>query len=266
MGTVILVALICALCIFFLGKRKKRTEHRRAPSAFKRPEKSFVERHGELPCDGTACSVNDTCSEAERLFCRDVLSQALPGGFYSSQYMVCLPSGVRKIDFAFRSPDNRKIAIEMDGYGPHVANLTREKFDEQLIRQNELILDGWQVLRFSFDQCVNQAADCVAAIRSLVGADTRVKAFPAIFYDVFYPYEKGHQPARAMLKKAGAMYSERRDRWYFHARQEPKVPLPEGWKLTIWAECPMCGGKSHLSGVQWQCKACSARFETPNVI
>jgi very-short-patch-repair endonuclease len=54
------------------------------------------------------------------------------------------------IDFAFIRGHVR-LAIEIDGYGPHLQKITRSQFSDQWIRQNHLMLDGWKLLRFSFD-------------------------------------------------------------------------------------------------------------------
>ncbi|HEX6987838.1 MAG TPA: DNA-binding response regulator, partial [Bacillota bacterium] len=61
----------------------------------------------------------------------------------------------RFLDFAYLSGETR-LAIEIDGYGPHVTSLSRWQFVNQLRRQNHLILDGWAVLRFSYDEITEQ--------------------------------------------------------------------------------------------------------------
>lgn len=129
--------------------------------------------------------------------------------------------------------DGRKVAIELDGYGAHVGKLTREKFDRQLKRQNELILNGWQLLRFSFNQCVQGQTYCIETIKALLGdVDTpKTRPLSAVFCDVFYPNAEGRK-ARNLLKEAGAIFSTRRKRWYFPACKEPAVDLPEHWELT----------------------------------
>lgn len=58
--------------------------------------------------------------------------------------------GYRYIDFAYiRS--NIKIAIEVDGYGPHMRNLSRRQFCDQWIRQMHLQNDNWIVIRIGYD-------------------------------------------------------------------------------------------------------------------
>lgn len=261
--TYVIISLLVLIAFFLF--RKKKSERKR-----KLPELSFEERYGKLTCAGLDCSANDNCSEAERLFCRNVLSKAMPDCDISAQHIVCLPSGVRKVDFAFMTMDGQKVAIELDGYDAHVSKLSREKFDRQLNRQNELVLSGWQLLRFSFDQCVRGQAYCIDTVKALFGGtggadEPQTRPLPAVFRDVFYPYVEG-QKARNLLKEAGAIFSERRERWYFPEGLEPAVPLPEHWEITSWAVCPECGGKGYerhgIYGQYWSCKDCSKNFNT----
>lgn len=260
--TFLIIAVVACMSLLLFLRNKKEDE---------RPltKKSIEEKYGLLHCDGRSCSLNDECSVPERLFCRDVLKRALPSVKLSAQYVVCLPSGNRKIDFAFMTSDHRKIAIELDGYTHHVKGLTREKFDLQLKRQNELILDGWQVLRFSFDQLTKGAPYCVDCIIKLLGASDPAQAYPfkAIFKDIFYPYEEG-QPAINLLQVSGALYSPRRKRWYFPTNFEPKELLPSHWNLTQWTDCTACGGRSigkiGKYGSFWKCDDCAKTFNMWN--
>jgi hypothetical protein len=58
--------------------------------------------------------------------------------------------GTRYIDFAYLRPPHR-ICIEIDGYGPHVRDVDRWRFGDNLMRQNQMVLDDWKVIRFSLD-------------------------------------------------------------------------------------------------------------------
>lgn len=84
-------------------------------------------------------------------------------------YAVTLEDGsTRFIDFAIIS-ERSKIAIEIDGYAYHAeGTITRNKFDDQLNRQNELILQGWALLRFSFDQTQQETQRCRDQLRRLL--------------------------------------------------------------------------------------------------
>ncbi|MCY0900853.1 MAG: hypothetical protein OWU32_01540 [Firmicutes bacterium] len=57
--------------------------------------------------------------------------------------------GFRYIDFAYHLPHAR-VAIEIDGFGPHWRDISQEQFAANCRRQNMLILDEWRVLRFAF--------------------------------------------------------------------------------------------------------------------
>jgi len=72
------------------------------------------------------------------------------------------------IDFAFTPPALRA-AIEVDGYGPHHRDLDRRQFAEQLNRQNYLVIQGWKVLRFSYDDICGRPQLCRTVIQKLLG-------------------------------------------------------------------------------------------------
>lgn len=74
----------------------------------------------------------------------------------------------RFIDFAIITQQSR-IAIEIDGYTYHAEGaITRHEFDDQLSRQNELVMSGWAVLRFSFDQIKSNPDKCQDQLRRLL--------------------------------------------------------------------------------------------------
>lgn len=58
--------------------------------------------------------------------------------------------GFRYLDFAYIRPSFR-VAMEIDGFGPHMRNSNRWQFSDQWQRQNHLVIDGWHILRFSHD-------------------------------------------------------------------------------------------------------------------
>jgi hypothetical protein len=59
--------------------------------------------------------------------------------------------------------------FEIDGYGPHARDIGREKFSDHLTRQNHLVIDGWRVLRFSYDEVKYQPRRCQQLIQQLIG-------------------------------------------------------------------------------------------------
>lgn len=76
--------------------------------------------------------------------------------------------GCRYVDFAYIRGGFR-LAIEIDGFGPHWKEITREQFADQWVRQNDLIIDGWKVLRFAYDDIVHRPRRCQQAIHQLLG-------------------------------------------------------------------------------------------------
>ncbi|MEW9671877.1 DNA-binding response regulator [Ammoniphilus sp. 3BR4] len=76
--------------------------------------------------------------------------------------------GKRYLDFAYIR-HGIKICFEVDGYGPHLKNISRWQFSDQLERQNQLVIDGWIVLRFSYDQITENPRRCQQAIQQLIG-------------------------------------------------------------------------------------------------
>ena len=90
-----------------------------------------------------------------------------------SNYEVSLDDGSRRfIDFAIIGASVR-IAIEIDGYNYHAEGaIGRDAFDDQLSRQNELILLGWKILRFSFDQINTIPEVCQNQLRRLIISDS----------------------------------------------------------------------------------------------
>ena len=95
-------------------------------------------------------------SEAERILVR-LLEQAGITGWKTNY-----PAGGYRIDVAF--PD-QKVAIETDGWAFHsdVADFVADRN-----RQNKLALLGWQVLRFTWWDLVEQPERVIAEIRRAI--------------------------------------------------------------------------------------------------
>jgi very-short-patch-repair endonuclease len=76
--------------------------------------------------------------------------------------------GKRYLDFAYIRPSIR-ICFEIDGYGPHLQNISRWQFSDSLERQNQLVIDGWTVIRFSYDQVKEKPRRCQQIIQQVMG-------------------------------------------------------------------------------------------------
>ena len=74
--------------------------------------------------------------------------------------------GTRYIDFAYIR-QGLKLAIEIDGYTTHASQISRTQFSDGLIRQNDLMIDGWKILRFSYDDVKDRPRMCEQIICNL---------------------------------------------------------------------------------------------------
>ncbi len=79
------------------------------------------------------------------------------------QYPVETRKGLRRIDFAF--PEQR-LAIEADGFAPHG---TREAFEEDRVRQNEIEELGWHFRRVTDRQLKRDPSEVVVTIGIALG-------------------------------------------------------------------------------------------------
>ncbi|NOU76036.1 DUF559 domain-containing protein [Paenibacillus sp. LMG 31458] len=76
--------------------------------------------------------------------------------------------GTRFLDFAFLR-HSLKLAIEIDGYGTHSSQISRSQFADQCNRQNHLIIDGWKILRFSYDDVKDRPRMCEQTLQQFMG-------------------------------------------------------------------------------------------------
>ncbi len=76
--------------------------------------------------------------------------------------------GYRYIDFAYIRSYHR-IAIEIDGLGPHWKDISVWQFSEQLARQNTLVIDDWHLLRFTLQDVTDRPRSCQQTILQLMG-------------------------------------------------------------------------------------------------
>ncbi|UKS24872.1 DNA-binding response regulator [Paenibacillus sp. HWE-109] len=74
----------------------------------------------------------------------------------------------RFVDFVYLRPPHR-ICIEIDGFGPHARDIDRTRFGDNLMRQNQLMLDDWKVLRFSVDDITGHQRRCQQVIWNMMG-------------------------------------------------------------------------------------------------
>ncbi|KAB7707597.1 DNA-binding response regulator [Bacillus aerolatus] len=109
-------------------------------------------------------------NQAEMLFLKQVWRPL----FYHFKYLHPeyevddFKDGKRYLDFAYIRPAIR-ICLEVDGYGPHLKNISRWQFSDNLERQNQLVIDGWTVIRFSYDQVNEQPRRCQQIVQQVIG-------------------------------------------------------------------------------------------------
>lgn len=81
----------------------------------------------------------------------------------------------RFIDFVY-TPGILKIGIELEGYGPHWRDISRWRFSDELRRFNQFMIEGWLMLRFSYDDIQDHPRICEQTITSLLGKWTGATA------------------------------------------------------------------------------------------
>lgn len=130
----------------------------------------FMEKHLAARKGGRKRRLEEGHGHAEKLFLENVWWPAF-GHFYHlhPEYEVGdFRDGVRFLDFAYiRS--NFLVCFEIDGYGPHHQNINRRQFADNLLRQNHLMVDGWKVIRFAYDDVQAQPRRCQQIVQQLLG-------------------------------------------------------------------------------------------------
>lgn len=82
----------------------------------------------------------------------------------------------RKLDFTLRT-EKYSYCIEIDGYTYHAEGAMRvseDYFDDLLMKQNDLILNGWKLLRFSYNQISKKPAVCIDTLRRMFKSDPQI--------------------------------------------------------------------------------------------
>jgi Protein of unknown function (DUF559). len=108
-------------------------------------------------------------AHAERLFLQNVWYPAFRNFDYlHPEYEVAdFRDGTRFLDFAYLKYP-LKLNIEIDGYGPHSSQASRTQFSDDRIRQNHLVIDGWRILRFSYDDVNERPRMCEQIVQQFM--------------------------------------------------------------------------------------------------
>ena len=101
-------------------------------------------------------------SPAERILAETLVEGGLPKPEH--HHVVHLDNGVRyELDWAY---PHRMLALELDGYGVHLASF--EVFDHDRWRRNELEIAGWTILNFTSAACRRHPDRVVGQVRRLL--------------------------------------------------------------------------------------------------
>lgn len=76
--------------------------------------------------------------------------------------------GERYADFVYTKGGIR-LLIEIDGYTTHAKNISEKVYEDHLERQNDLVLQGWLILRFSARQVMQKPMLCQLKITQAIG-------------------------------------------------------------------------------------------------
>lgn len=131
---------------------------------------TFIDSHLNLRTGERRRKLEEGHGYAEKLFLQQVWWPLfLNFQYIHPEYEVKDFSGAsRYLDFAYIRPSVR-LCFEIDGYGPHLKNISRWQFSDNLDRQNQLIVDGWKIIRFSYDIVKDNPRRCQQIIGKILG-------------------------------------------------------------------------------------------------
>jgi very-short-patch-repair endonuclease len=112
-----------------------------------------------------------TLGKYERIFLQEVWGPAFQYNFNAlkPEYpFKDFKGGDRFADFIYTA-GGIKLIIEIDGYTTHARDISPGDFDDHLSRQNDLLLSGWFILRFSAHQVEKRAYECQRQIMHAIG-------------------------------------------------------------------------------------------------
>jgi hypothetical protein len=130
----------------------------------------FIQSHIKRRKVGRLQQLGEEYGHAEKIFLKQVWWPAFGNFDYlHPEYEVSdFKDGVRYIDFAYIRKLFR-IAIEIDGYGPDWKEQTKWQFSDSHNRQNDLMIDRWFILRFTYDDLEIHPRRCQQKIQQMIG-------------------------------------------------------------------------------------------------
>ncbi|MEK3766050.1 DNA-binding response regulator [Solibacillus sp. FSL K6-4121] len=138
--------------------------------SFEEEYQVFLNRHVQARNGERLRRLKEGHNQAEMLFLKQVWWPLFSHfNYLHPEYEVDdFKDGKRYLDFAYIRPGIR-ICFEIDGYGPHLKNISRWQFADNLERQNQLVIDGWTVIRFSYDQVKERPRRCQQIVQQVFG-------------------------------------------------------------------------------------------------
>ncbi|RKN85541.1 DNA-binding response regulator [Paenibacillus ginsengarvi] len=138
--------------------------------SFDRHYERFLQRHLHSRSGERLRRLTEGHGHAERTFLERVWWPAVGSFDYlHPEYEVAdFKDGTRYLDFAYIRPPLR-VCMEIDGYGPHLRDVSRTQFADQLWRQNDLEIDGWRIIRFAYDDVEQKPRRCQQTIHQWMG-------------------------------------------------------------------------------------------------
>ncbi|WP_067624440.1 hypothetical protein [Alicyclobacillus acidiphilus] len=138
--------------------------------AFDEDYKEFLEWHRNRRSGERRRRLIAGMGHAEELFLRAVWWRTFRhfSNLHPQYEILDYREGYRYLDFAYIQP-HFHVAIEIDGFGPHWRNISSWQFDDHCQRQNHLVIDGWYVIRFTYNQIREQPRLCQQTLQQLFG-------------------------------------------------------------------------------------------------
>jgi hypothetical protein len=138
--------------------------------AFEVAHEGFIAYHASTRKGDSLRRLLEGHSHAEKLFLLQVWWPAFKhfNDLHPEYEVKDFRDGTRFLDFAFIKL-TLKLAIEIDGFTTHASQISRSQFSDHLIRQNHLIIDGWRILRFSYDDIKDRPRMCQQILQQFMG-------------------------------------------------------------------------------------------------
>jgi very-short-patch-repair endonuclease len=136
---------------------------------FEQAHDAFIQCHVEKRTGERRGRLNRGHRDAEKLFCQNVWWPLL-GNFdgLHPEFEVLDWRGLSYFcDFAWLT-GTVKLIIEIKGFGPHVRDMDRQKYCNELNRETFLSALGFQVISFAFDDVAHRPELCITLLRMVI--------------------------------------------------------------------------------------------------